>query len=208
MTAIIRTARPADLPAICDITLKTAAYGGDATALHRLPEIEGDVYAIPYMTFEPDFAFVLEDDLGLAGYVLGAPDSRRFEARLDRHWWPKLRRKYADAAGRDLLPDDRRLLASINDPHRAPESVLPDYPSHLHIDILPRQQGKGQGRRLIETLFDALAAKGSPGVHLYASVRNDRAIAFYRRVGMTEFFRDARAIGMCRRLPATKGPLR
>ncbi len=100
-----------------------------------------------------------------------------------------------------LLPDDLRLLELIDNPHRAPEAILQDYPSHLHINILPRQQGKGHGRRLIETLFAALAAKGSRGVHLFAGARNHPAIAFYRRMGMTEFTRDPRTIGMCRSLP-------
>ena len=100
----------------------------------------------------------------------------------------------------DLLPDDKRLLGLIYDPQTAPEAVLPGYPSHLHIDILPRQQGKGSGRKLIETLFGALAAKGSPGVHLFVGARNQRAIAFYRRMGMTAFATDERAVGMCRKL--------
>lgn len=200
MPAIIRPARLDELPALYGVVLKTANNGGDATALHRLPDVQGEVYVGPYVTFEPDLAFVIADDEGPAGFALGALDSRRFEARLEQDWWPPLRLKYRNAADRDLLPDDERLLGLIYHPDTAPEEVLRDYPSHLHIDILPRQQGKGNGRRLIETLFDALAAKGSPGVHLFVGAKNERAIAFYRRLGMTEFSRDARALGMCLRL--------
>ena len=200
-SAIIRAARRADLPALYDVVLKTANNGGDATALHRLPDVQGDVYLGPYVTLEPDFAFLLADDQGTAGFVVGARNSRAFEARLERDWWPQIRRKYEDAASADLLPDDRRILGLIDTPHQAPEAILQDYPSHLHIDILPRQQGKGNGRKLIETLFDALAAAGSPGVHLFVGARNHPAIAFYRHVGFDEFARDAGAIGMCRRLP-------
>ena len=200
-TAIIRPARRDDLPALYDVVLKTADAGGDATALHRLPDIRGDIYAGPYVTFEPDLAFVLADDQGVAGFVLGALASRRFEERLERDWWPAIRRKYKDAPREDLLPDDRVHLALIDTPDHAPEAILVDYPSHLHIDILPRQQGKGHGRRLIETLFDALAVQGSPGVHLFVGARNHRAIAFYRHIGMREFWSDARALGFCLKLP-------
>ena len=200
MAAVIRPARRDDLPALYDVVLKTANNGGDATALHRLPDVQGDVYLGPYVTLEPELAFVLDDDQGPAGFALGARDSRRFEERLEKEWWPALRLKYRDAESLDLLPDDERLLGLIYSPHTAPESVLQDYPSHLHIDILPRQQGKGNGRRLIETLFDALSAKGSPGVHLFVGARNPSAIAFYQRIGMTEFSRDARTLGMCRKL--------
>ena len=201
MAAIIRLARTEDLPALYDVVLHTADNGADATALHRLPDVQGDVYAGPYVTFEPDLALVLEDDLGPAGFVLGALDTRQFEMRLERDWWPPLRRKYEAATRKELLPDDERLLAMITAPSPTPDAILQDYPSHLHIDILPRQQGKGQGRRLIETFFDALAAKGSRGVHLFVGAPNLRAIAFYQRVGMTEACRKPGAIGMCRKLP-------
>ena len=133
---------------------------------------------------------------GPAGFAVGA-STGRFEARLEQEWWPPLRQKYQDATTQDLLLDDRRLLDIIFHPPTAPEAILPDYPSHLHIDILPRQQA---GRRLIETLFDAFAAKGSPGVHLFVGARNDRAIAFYRRIGLTEFSREPWSIAMCRTL--------
>ena len=201
MTALIRLARPDDVPALYEVVLKTANSGGDATPLHRLPDVQGDVYLGPYVALEPELAFVLEDDRGVAGHVVGAADSRRFEARLEREWWPLQRLKYKDAAKSNLLPDDERLLGLIASPNVAPEAVVRDYPSHLHIDILPRQQGKGHGRRLIETMFDALAAKGSPGVHLFVGIRNLGAIAFYRHLGMQEVSRNERAIGMGLRLP-------
>ena len=49
------------------------------------------------------------------------------------------------------------------------------YPSHLHIDLLPRGQGQGHGRLLIESLLDLLRAGGSGGVHLGVSPTNLRA---------------------------------
>ena len=64
-----------------------------------------------------------------------------------------------------------------------------DYPSHLHIDLLPRAQGKGLGRSMIEQLIERLGAGGSPGVHLGVSTRNTRAQAFYQRLGFQELAR-------------------
>ena len=37
----------------------------------------------------------------------------------------------------------------------------------------------------METLFDALAAGGSPGVHLGVAEANQRAIGFYEHLGLT-----------------------
>ena len=50
-----------------------------------------------------------------------------------------------------------------------PTPVVARYPSHLHIDLLPRAQGQGHGRLLIESLLDLLRAEGSGGVHLGVS---------------------------------------
>jgi ribosomal protein S18 acetylase RimI-like enzyme len=61
-----------------------------------------------------------------------------------------------------------------------------DYPAHLHIDLLPRLQGQGMGRRLIETLIAALRERGIPGLHLGLDAANTSARAFYDRLGFVE----------------------
>ena len=82
---------------------------------------------------------------------------------------------------------------------------MADYPSHLHIDLLPDAQGQGAGRRLIETLTTSLAAHGSPGVHLGVAVRNQNARAFYERVGFTEFSRTEDTVTFVMPLPPHSG---
>ena len=63
---------------------------------------------------------------------------------------------------------------------------LADYPAHLHIDLLPELQGLGFGRRLIDTLRAALAARGVAAVHLGMDAANTGARAFYARLGFHE----------------------
>jgi ribosomal protein S18 acetylase RimI-like enzyme len=63
------------------------------------------------------------------------------------------------------------------------------FPSHLHIDLLPRVQRRGYGRRMLERLMDVLKRRGSPGAHLGLSARNARAFGFYRRLGFRELVR-------------------
>lgn len=136
----------------------------------------------------PKLAFVLADDAGAAGYVIGALDSREYEDLTEREWWPSLRERYPDPDP-DKRPEwtpDQRCAHAIHHPPRGPAAVLRDHPSHLHINLLPRGQGNGNGRRLIETLCDALRVRGSTGVHLGVGRRNQRAIGFYRHVGFTE----------------------
>lgn len=187
----IRPARPSDRDALYRICLETADSGADATPLYRDPLLVGHIYAGPYLAHAPDFAFVLEADEEACGYVIGAPDTRAFETTLEHQWWPALRARYPDpartpAAGRT---PDQRLSHLIHHPHTAPQRLLKEYPSHLHIDLLPGGQGGGNGRRMMERLLAALREAGSPGVHLGVGGRNTRAIGFYRHLGFQELSR-------------------
>jgi ribosomal protein S18 acetylase RimI-like enzyme len=186
--AWIRPYQPADLDDLYRICLQTADNGQDATALVSDPMLPGHVFAAPYGIFEPSLAWVAEDAAGVAGYVLGALDTRAFEERLERDWWPALRARYPDP--RELADTaselERIALQAIRWPITTDPALVSRYPSHLHIDLLPRVQGRGFGRRLIETLFAALRASRSPGVHLHVGRANERAAAFYRHVGLTE----------------------
>ncbi|HWA62053.1 MAG TPA: GNAT family N-acetyltransferase [Caulobacteraceae bacterium] len=185
MPARIRPYRPADQAALCDICLKTGEAGQDATALYQDPMRLGHVYAAPYGVLAPETSFVAEDDEGVCGYIVGALDTFAFEKRLRTEWWPQLRRTIADPADRPRetwTPDDR-LAHLIHHPERTPRAVNEPYPSHLHINLLPRQQGQGMGRRLIETWLDRVWSLGSAGAHLGVAPANTRAMGFYAATG-------------------------
>lgn len=195
----IRPARASDRPALDAICLRTGDLGGDATALYRDPGLLAQVYVGPYLALEPGLAFVVvDDDDRVGGYVLGARDTADFEQRTEDAWWPPLRRRYP--LGEDRGEADAAVVDLLHHPRLADPAVLAGHPSHLHVDLLPPWQGGGWGRRLLETLFDALAAAGSPGVHLGVARRNERAIGFYRRMGFTELRREHGGLTMGRRL--------
>src|SRR5262249_37380165 len=94
--AHIRPYRPADLDALYQICLQTGDDGRDATPLFHDPRLLGHFFAAPYGLFEPSLAFVAEDAHGVAGYILGALDTRAFEQQLERNWWPALRARYPE----------------------------------------------------------------------------------------------------------------
>ncbi len=83
---------------------------------------------------------------------------------------------------------DERAAHLIHHPPRASSDLLAAYPSHLHIDVLPRQQGQGLGGRLMQSLLDALRQAGSTGVHLVVSAGNPNAIGFYHHQGFRSAF--------------------
>ncbi|MCB7136229.1 GNAT family N-acetyltransferase [Cellulosimicrobium marinum] len=184
----IRPARTSDAREVArlyDICLRTGASGADATDLYADPRLLGEVYLGAYLALEPGLAFVLDADGLPAGYVLGARDTAAFEDACEREWWPPLRERYP----RGAFPAgsrDAALVEQIHAPHRAPAAVVDAYPAHLHVDLLPEAQGGGNGRRLLETLFDALRADGVPGVHLGVGRANVGAVGFYRHLGFVE----------------------
>ncbi len=185
----IRPFEPPDLDRLYLICLRTGDAGADATGLVVDPQLFGAVYAAPYGVLEPEHALVLDDGHGTAiGYALGALDTPAFEARCEDEWWPALRSSHPKGSGGNDL--DELLIAMLHERHHSGERFVAEYPSHLHIDLLPEGQGQGWGRRLMVSLQDLLRADGSPGVHLGVSARNERALGFYRHLGYEELHAD------------------
>jgi len=180
----VRRYRSGDEKAMYDVCLRTGAAGEDATDLYVDPDLLGAVYVGPYVAFEPGLAFVVDDGAGAQGYVLGARDTEAFEQTCRERWWPSLCSRYPLNTFAPESPD-AQLVRLIHDPPVTPPSVRRDHPSHLHIDLLPRWQGGGWGRRLIETLIVALEAAGSRGLHLGVATANTRAVGFYERLGFS-----------------------
>jgi len=193
----IRPAGPYDIPGTYRVCLQTADAGADGSALYTNPDLLGHIYVGPYLVGQPELAFVLADDAGVAGYVLGAADTREFEAWQEREWLPTLRAQYPPTAGATL---DDELIAQLHSPTLAPAAVVERYPAHLHIDLLPRVQGTGLGRAMLETLFDALRPRGVNGIHLDVGEDNHNAIAFYRHLGFVELARGTDSIYLGREL--------
>jgi ribosomal protein S18 acetylase RimI-like enzyme len=184
--AEIRALRREDRDALYAICLKTGDAGQDATALYRDPELLGHLYAGPYAALEPESGFVLEDEEGVGGYIVGALDTYVFETRLEAEWWPALRARYANP---EAWPEpEHHLVRSIHKPWRTLKRITEPYPSHLHINLLPRFQG-GWGRRMMDRWLAAMRERGSPGAHLGVGMRNERAVKFYLRYGFKEFRR-------------------
>jgi ribosomal protein S18 acetylase RimI-like enzyme len=181
---LIRQARADDRDTLYDVCVRTGdSGGGDARPLYRNHELLGALWVGPYLALAPELAFVAEDGAGVVGYVLGAEDTREFEEACERDWWPALRARYPDPSADAELSADDALMRRFHHLDPTPADVVEQFPAHLHIDILPRGQGHGIGRRLMTTLFDALRDRGVSGVHLGVGPTNTRAIGFYRHLG-------------------------
>ena len=194
---MIRPYTAADYDAVSRICTLTAERGGDATGLYVSDELMPDIFVRPYVSLEPELAFVVEDEQGVAGYIVGVADTRRFVERFTAEWLPRIEAAYEHTEPVVTKDDLIRHLGFWPERMNIPE--VDEYPAHLHIDLLPRQQGKGLGRQLIQTLMAALRDRGVPGLHLTMDAANTTARAFYDQLGFTELpssTPDAPALGM------------
>src|SRR3546814_7553451 len=96
----------------------------------------GSIYAAPYALLDPGLAFVAEDQDGVAGYIVGTADTRDWEERLEREWWPTLRLRHANPSGTPLESwnADQRRAFMIHHPVPAPSAIADRYPAHLHMN--------------------------------------------------------------------------
>lgn len=180
----LRRATAEDRPALEMVCLKTGDSGADASAREDDPRLLGLIYAVPYQVFAPDYAFVIDGPNGVAGYVLGVPDSAAYYDWAGREWFPTIAATVADPG-----PDEASWTGSdwarrlIHHPSFTYPAALHPYPAHGHIDLLPEVQGKGFGRKALEHAMTALKRDGAKGMHLGVSPRNRGALAFYEKLG-------------------------
>jgi ribosomal protein S18 acetylase RimI-like enzyme len=208
VTRSLRRYSPADRDAVAEVCVRTAAAGGDARGVYSDDTLMPDVYALPYVDLEPETAFVVVEpddhlvtadavlrvpDGALVGYVLATPDTVAFVERWRREWTPRFLERHPAPAPAPASGGPGYTEAQLWHDGVHPERMLspgPDvlaaYPAHLHIDLLPRAQRQGWGRRLIAALRETLVARGVPGVHLQYDAANAGAGAFYERLGFVE----------------------
>ncbi|WP_324651006.1 GNAT family N-acetyltransferase [Georgenia sp. H159] len=193
--------RPADRPALYDVCLRTGDSGADASHLYEDGDLLGHVFLGAYLALEPGLARVLRRQDGSAvGYCVATADTRAFEERCEHAWWPELRSRY-DAPTDDDESPDAGMARLIHHPPRTDGPWLPEFPAHLHVDLLPEAQGGGHGRRILEKVLDAVAQTRAPGVHLGVSGRNARAVGFYEHLGFAVLERGPEGMTMGMTLP-------
>ncbi|MFC3689086.1 GNAT family N-acetyltransferase [Aquipuribacter hungaricus] len=199
----VRPYRRSDDAGLSAVCLATADEGRDGSALYARPSLPGEVYALPYVRFEPDLCLVVDDGTregGVSGYVLGTSDTAAFEDWATRAWWPGVRSRHP-VADQEPGSADARLAALAASPQPTARAVVEAYPAHLHVDLMPHVQGQGLGRRLLEGFMQHAHGAGAAGVHLGVSTGNERAVGFYERLGFEVLERTERALLMGRLLP-------
>ena len=182
----IRTMALFDIPYLYEICLKTGDTGKDASDFFSDPYLIGHYYVAPYLLYPEGICFVVEYEYRPQGYIVAVPDTVIFRQWMEEQWLPPLRRRYPQPFPLSRSDKEELIIALIHKQHFPIDRTwLADYPAHLHIDLLPAIQRKGQGRILMDSLFTELARRGAPGLHLQVGSTNPGAIAFYREMGFS-----------------------
>jgi hypothetical protein len=156
---LLRSANIADLPDLLRVCLETGDSGKDATHLHNLPDLVGDIYVAPYVIHQGNFAYVLQANHRVVGYLLGVLDTQKFEKVLADQYWPTTRAKYQQIEI-EITESDTELLSELAKQGFSDEALVKRFPSHLHIDIVESHQSAGYGKAMISFLLDELKAAG------------------------------------------------
>lgn len=182
---VVRPYRSADRAALYDVCVRTAHQGGDSRHIYPDHDLMPSVFAGPYIHFEPDLAFVVDNGERAVGYILGTADTPAFATKFRESWLPTLEARYPAPQGPPNTPTEA-IVALLHDPERMLRPELATYPAHLHIDLLPAYQRQGHGRALMDAFLSTLRRNGVPAVHLGMATANVAARAFYDRVGFHE----------------------
>ena len=145
-TSLIFNIRPCttdDEGAAIAVCLQTGDSGNDGSLFYDDPNVLGYRYVSPYIHLSPELAYVLEDSDGnVCGYVLAALHSDQFYRRYVNEWLPKMKQLYP------VLPSietnskrDWIVIQGFHDDNLQSFKQFLGYPSHLHIDLLPKAQG-------------------------------------------------------------------
>ena len=182
MNAAIRRYRDSDRAAVYDVCVRTGNGGQGAVGLYSTDDLLPDIFAGPYLVLEPQHAYVVDNGDRAVGYIIGTPDTAAFVAAYRARWIPLLATRYQPPPQRPVTAEDQR-LSSMFHPEQMMHPELAAHPAHLHINILPRYQGSGHGRTLMDTFLASVAAAGARSCHLGVRVANTGARAFYGRLG-------------------------
>ena len=156
----VRPLQPCDLDALYAISLAT----GWREAMHPRFTVTGSSWVTfrSYAVLQPDLCLVAEDEAGVAGFVVGTADTSAWERRLEQEWWPRLRQQYPapDPVRMAEWSHDQRRVSLIHNPQPVPVAVVQSYPSHLHMNLLPRIQA--QDGRMFAAWLSLAASRIGP----------------------------------------------
>lgn len=168
----VRNFQEKDREAVRGVCLKTAPQEIVKTEKGRAYILA--MYCDYYIDCCPDYCFVAADENDRAvGYILCAPSYKAYK------------RDFAVYIKKICSFDFKRGAGAFFE-SRVSGRFLPQYPAHMHIDILDSYQRMGTGTKLTDALAEKLKEENIPGVMLVVGANNQKGRSFYNKYGFKE----------------------
>jgi ribosomal protein S18 acetylase RimI-like enzyme len=182
----VRKFKVNDRAAVREINYSTALLGDSAVKFFDDQEIFTDALTRYFTDYEPQSCFVAESGSAIAGYLIGAKDTRVMDQVIAGKIILPLVLK-AFFRGMFFKPKNIIFLLGCVRSFVRGEFFAPsfhkDYPATLHINLREGFRGQALGGRLIEAYLNYLKSEGVKGVHLCTMA--DKAAEFFTDHGFT-----------------------
>ena len=178
----IRNATLQDLPYLYEVCHQTGYQGTDATGHISDRYLLGQIFMAPYVIHNPEWCWVVTNQGVPVGYLVTCPDTQVFCEWLEHTWLPKVRTIYPKQENPSFSDFEIIIRSILYKQAKAPE-WLSDYPTHIHIDLLPDYQRKGIGRKLFDIFHEKCLEQNIKGVYIEVAKANESAMTFYQKIG-------------------------
>jgi ribosomal protein S18 acetylase RimI-like enzyme len=199
----IRPYESKDRKGVIEILHKTGYMGEDAKGYFNDKYLFGLLFGLYYIDHEPDSCFVAFDTTTeeIIGYILSSLETKTQARNFQRKMIPRiLMRAFLytswryNRSFRVLLYMQKLNQRNPHPPNE--EMILSEYPAHLHINVLPEYHRQGIGTDLLNKFEILLVKENIPGVYLWTSERNKKAIPFYQKNGFELLFTSPSGFGI------------
>lgn len=193
---VIRPYRAHDRVAIRRICCDTGFLGNPVETIFSDREIFADLFTEPYLSSEPNWAWVAENGEGVAGYLLGSTSPTFQRTLLFSGFQTTLKMIFRSITGRYAKhPRTNKFIRWLLTSGYREQPRHPAGAAHLHLNIKKSYRGFGLGPRLWHAYETQLQAAGVR--HCYGaffSYPQRRPEQIYSRFGFSIFDRKPTVI--------------
>lgn len=161
----IRKYQVKDYQAVRQICMETAKKG------FRNKEVICWMFLDYYLESESEHAYVLIDKEVVIGYIVASTNAKLYQKQMKEKWIPKIRRKSF------ILGLFSRISLRISNP------LNKEYGGSFHMNITPKYQRLGLGKRLLDVLKEHLRIQGNSYLFCITENRRTRGYGFYKHYG-------------------------
>lgn len=189
-TYTIRPYLPGDQAAVFDVCRKTCDDGMDGSDVFPdHPELIGDKSVGGFLTFSPEFCFIVEDENEVVGYAVAALDAKQFFAKMEIAWIPEMCSKYPEIKkdhGEMLTPSEEIINSFRHYKPVVPETLHKLHPSIVKLNLLPAVTDLSTSKLLLLCTMSSLKANGSFGAFVEVNRTDKYMQEFYGKLGFVE----------------------